>query len=283
MVASRSLMTISRPLFSRLPAVFSRSMCSANDDDGFTAADRARIAEIDAEVGGDGIAALLEREWFDDWYDYVTNVCKEEKADLSVVNAHLHKFCTVVKENPEFVSLLDRSHLLDEEDFLRTEPQMEKGGDGEEEIPVPEPVEKTQEQLAQVEAENAHVEKILFQYMEMSATPEMELVKGIVGGLIDTGRFQEVLDKEEFFRGLASDGAVECIVTTAANLNAARASEIEAKLKAYAQSRGETVDISYNIDPSILGGLNCQYGSFAQDLSSARTIDDVISDVRQLQ
>ncbi|KAK7023403.1 ATP synthase subunit O, mitochondrial [Halocaridina rubra] len=108
------------------------------------------------------------------------------------------------------------------------------------------------------------------------------LTVNLFGALAENGRLPNADGIIAAFRTImaAVRGEVICEVTTAKALDAAMQKELEASLKAFLK-KGETLQLTLKVDPSILGGMIVSIGDKYADMSMSSKINKYTSLLQQ--
>ena len=114
----------------------------------------------------------------------------------------------------------------------------------------------------------------------------LDQVLGKLGLDADTGNFLRLLvDKNRFgafdgiqrsFTEMADDiaGRARAVVTTAAELTAEMKKTVKTALES---STGKTVEIDFQVDPTLIGGMVAQVGDISYDASVRARLEDIQS------
>ncbi len=94
--------------------------------------------------------------------------------------------------------------------------------------------------------------------------------------LVDKNRFAEFDGITRSFNEMADQlaGRARAVVTTAAELNAAMKKTVQDALEA---STGKTVEIDFQVDPGLIGGMVAQVGDISYDASVRARLEDIQS------
>ena len=94
--------------------------------------------------------------------------------------------------------------------------------------------------------------------------------------LVDKNRFSEFDGIVRSFNEMADEiaGRARAVVSTASELNAAMKKTV---LDALEASTGKTVEIDFQVDPSLIGGMVAQVGDISYDASVKARLEDIQS------
>ena len=94
--------------------------------------------------------------------------------------------------------------------------------------------------------------------------------------LVDKNRFAEFDGIARAFNEMADDlaGRARAVVTTASELTSAMKKTVQEALEA---STGKTVEIDFQVDPGLIGGMVAQVGDISYDASVRARLEDIQS------